>query len=367
MAKLIEIVVKPEQLLLDPNNPRLFDRPIKRTPFEVAQIDSEHTQSKLLAEIGRSKHGLDELLYSIQAQGFVNLDTLLVKPLEGTDKYLVLEGNRRTAAIKTLIADSGIEPDVKDGLKNLAVKELQLEKGEDEDEEVQKIISMRHLAGPRQWSPIARASAIYQNYMRQHKKLVGGPMNIITDRVLDRTSQIIGMQRPQLVHAMGVFAIYKELADAGFKVNAEHFSLLEMLVKSKRMASEYFCFNSQQLKVFDDGLEKINDFFVSESRVVKNPQEFNKINRIFAKGSEEDLDLIRSEIRNIDAVISDLKGKAKDSQFADTLLSAKIQLENLPISAFKRSDGEAVAIMALKRLIDTKFLPLAQRQLGIDE
>lgn len=366
MAELIEVVVKPEQLLLDPNNPRLFDRPIERIPVDAAQIGSDRTQSKLLAEISRTKHGLDDLVYSIQAQGFVNLDTLLVKPISGTDKYLVLEGNRRTAAIKTLIADPNIEQDVKDALRNLAVKELKLEEGEDEDEEVQKIISMRHLAGPRQWSPIARASAIYQNYMRQHKKLIGGPMNIITDRVLARTSQIIGMQRAQLVHAMGVFAIYKELDDAGFKVKAEHFSLLEMLVKSKRMASEYFCFNSQQLRIFDDGLEKINDFFVSDARVVCNPQDFNKVKRIFTQGSDRDLDLVRSKIKDVDSVIGDIRGKVKDSEFSDTLLSAKKHLESLPIRAFKGSDNEAVAIMALKRLIDTKFLPLAQRHLGVD-
>ena len=175
------------------------------------------------------------------------------------------------------------------------------------------------------------------------------------------------MKKPQLVHAMGVFSIYKELADAGFDVKAEHFSLLEMLVKSKRMASEYFCFNSQQLKIFDDGLEKINDFFVSSSRIVSNPQDFKKIKRIFTQGSEEDLDLVRSKIRDIDAVIGDIRGRARDSEFADTLQSVKKRLENLPISAFRGSDSEAVAVMALKRLIDTKFLPLARRQLGVDD
>lgn len=367
MAELVEIVVRPSQLLLDPNNPRLFDRPIERAKLSAAEIDCEETQSKLLAEIGKAKHGLDDLVYSIRTQGFVNLDTLLVKPLAGTEKFLVLEGNRRTAAIKTLLKKTEVEQDTKDSLRSLAVKELRLSPGEDEDEEIQKIISMRHLAGPRQWSPIARASAIYQNYKLQHKKLVGGPMTIINDRVLARTSQIIGMQRPQLKHAMGVFALYQELADAGFRVRAEHFSLLELLVKSKAMASEYFGFNSAQLKTYDDGLEKINDFFIDPNRIVSNPQEFNKIKSIFTRGTAEDLDHIRSGIKLVDHTLNDIRGREKDSSFEDTLKIVRERLEKLPISAFRDSDSEAMSIMALKRLIDRKFLPIAQNQLGLED
>lgn len=367
MAELIEIVVTPDQLLLDPNNPRLFDRPISRSPISAELIDTKETQSRLLAEISKAKHGLDDLVYSIQAQGFVNLDTLLVKPLNGANKYLVLEGNRRTAAIKTLLAADSIERDAKDALRTLAVKELRLEDGEDEDEEVQKIISMRHLQKPRQWSPIARASAIYNNYMMQHKKLVGGPMNIINDKVLARTSQIIGMQKPALRQAMGVFAIYKELSDQGFGIRAEHFSLLEMLVKSRAMASEYFGFNAEQLRTYDDGLERINDFFIDESRVVSNPQDFNKIKRIFTSGTQDDLDLVRAGVKSIDNALRDIRGRQKDTSFADTLTSVRQKLEKLPISAFRDTDSEAIAIMSLKRLIEKKFVPLAQRRLGIDK
>lgn len=192
-------------------------------------------------------------------------------------------------------------------------------------------------------------------------------MNIIVDKVLARTSQIIGMQRPQLRHAMGVFAIYQELADAGFDVRAEHFSLLELLVKSRAMASEYFGFNSEQLTVFDDGLEKINEFFVADTRIIKNPQDFNKIKRVFTKGSIDELDLIRSGDRSVDNVIRDIKDRAKHSNFLDTLRGVRDTLERLPISSFRDTDSEALAVMSLQRLIDKKFVPIALQHLGIDE
>ncbi len=365
VASLVEILVRPSQLMLDPNNARLFDRPIKRLEVDADAIQSNETQRRLLEELSRSKHGLDELIYSIESQGFVNLDTLLVKPLNGTDKYVVLEGNRRTAAIKTLLAREGVDKVVKNSLRNLAVKELRLVEGEDEEEEIQKIISMRHLAGPRQWSPVARASAIYKNYMLQHRKLIGGSMTMISDRVLTRTSQVIGMQKPQLKLAMGVFALYQELAEAGFDIKAEHFSLLELLVKSRKMASEYFGFNGSLLRTFDDGLEKINDFFVDENRIVRNPADFRKVNRIFSKGNEGEMELVRVGIRELDDVLSDIRAREKDSNFLDTLIKVRKNLDRLPVSAFRETDGEAVAIMALKRLVDGKFVPIAQQHLGI--
>ena len=72
-------------------------------------------------------------------------------------------------------------------------------------------------------------------------------------------------------------------------------------------------------------------------------------------------------IRHVDHVISDIKGRQKDSSFSDTLGSVRETLEKLPVSAFRDTDSEALAVMALKRLIDKKFLPIAQQQLGLDE
>ena len=367
MASLVEILVKPSQLLLDPNNARLFDRPIKRVELDSSQIEADDIQKKVMAELAKSKHGLDQLMFSIESQGFINLDTLLVKPLDGTSKYIVLEGNRRTAAIKSLLSQDNIEDAVKQSLRNVAVKELRLSKGEDEEEEVQKIVSMRHLSGPKEWSPIARASAIYKNYMVQHRKLIGGPMTMMSDRVLTRTSQVIGMQKPQLRLAMGVFALYQELAEAGFDVRGDHFSLLELLVKARRMASEYFGFNRSQLRTYDDGVEKINDFFIDRDRVVRNPADFRKIQRIFSKGMEGELELVRVGVREMDDILADIKGRERETTFLNTLASVRQKLERLPLSSFRETDREAVAIMSLKRLVDKRFVPIAEQHLGIDE
>lgn len=79
------------------------------------------------------------------------------------------------------------------------------------------------------------------------------------------------------------------------------------------------------------------------------------------------MDLIRAGVRDVDNVIRDIKGREKDSIFANTVKGVKEKLEKLPVSAFRGSDSETLAVMSLKRLIDKKFLPIAQQQLGLGQ
>ena len=366
MSELVEIIVSPEQLLLDPNNPRLFDRPIERRDISVEEILRDSTQASLLKEISKQKHGLDDLVYSIQSQGFVDLDALLVKPLEGTDKYLVMEGNRRTAAIITILRSPDVHESIKNGLNLLPVKELHLAPGEDEDEEVERIIAMRHLSGPREWSPIARASAIYNSYMRQHRELVSEKFSMISSRALIRTEQIIGLPKAKVTRALYVYSIYKAASEEGSDVRPEHYSLLELLTGSPKMASEYFEFNRNQLRVFSDGLSKIDDFFFADDRLINNPGEFRKLYRAFTIGGIEALDQIRDRVFSVERVLERHRNLAKDTRFQSGIDEVREKLGEIPLVSFKETDAEAVAIMALKGLIDKKFLPLAKRQLGLD-
>lgn len=366
MSELVEIVVSPEQLLLDPNNPRLFDRPIERRDISVEEILRDTTQESLLKEISKQRHGLDDLIYSIQSQGFVDLDALLVKPLEGTDKYLVMEGNRRTAAIITILRSSDVHESVKDGLKLLAVKELHLEPGEDEDEEVERIIAMRHLSGPREWTPIARASAIYNSYMRQHRELVSEEFSMISTRARIRTEQIIGLPKAKVTRALYVYSIYKAASEEGCAVRPEHYSLLELLTGCPKMASEYFEFNRNQLRVYSDGLSKIDDFFLAEDRLINNPGEFRKLYRAFTVGGIEALDQIRDRIFSVDRILENQRNAVRDTRFQNAIDEVREKLGDISLMSFKATDAEAVSIMSLKSLIDKKFLPLAKRQLGLE-
>lgn len=96
MQKMTPQKVKLDQVYLDPNNPRLevFKReavPLDRvTELGIQQAALEHLRSI----------GIGDLIESIRASGFCTIDRIVLKPQD--DKYMVVEGNRRMAALKVL-------------------------------------------------------------------------------------------------------------------------------------------------------------------------------------------------------------------------------------------------------------------------
>jgi len=90
--------VKLEQIYLDPNNPR-FEAPGKERVYDERIIEKEIQQECLqkMREIG-----ITDLTESIKTSGFWTVDRVVLRPLD-TEQYVVVEGNRRITALKTLL------------------------------------------------------------------------------------------------------------------------------------------------------------------------------------------------------------------------------------------------------------------------
>ena len=79
------------QLVLDKQNPRLSE-------FGI----DNNSQEKDILEVLWDAMAVNELMYSIISNGFWDYEPLAVMRLENSNQYVVLEGNRRFAAV-TLI------------------------------------------------------------------------------------------------------------------------------------------------------------------------------------------------------------------------------------------------------------------------
>src|SRR5687767_10083044 len=91
-----------ENLLLDPNNPRFFDL----ADWNIVQDNMFHIESVQNIAFQRlegSQAGeIEELKESIRSNGYITAETIIVKPYEYDEsKYIVIEGNRRLAAIRS--------------------------------------------------------------------------------------------------------------------------------------------------------------------------------------------------------------------------------------------------------------------------
>ncbi|MDR3412264.1 MAG: ParB N-terminal domain-containing protein [Formivibrio sp.] len=166
--------ISPERLVLDPNNYRFHDLPGYRPVAQRTRYSEPGVQAKALSYLQDTESfELNTLKDSIRSNGFVPLDQIVVEKLsgEGDDTlYLVIEGNRRAAAVKALISDHQAGGDVSEAvlasLQTLPVMEIT---GTDEERrDYQKtLMAIRHVAGITEWGPYQQARLVVELYEGQ--------------------------------------------------------------------------------------------------------------------------------------------------------------------------------------------------------
>lgn len=158
------------QLLFDPNNYRFHEL----TDFVLAAKDRFHEDTVQQRAYLRLKgdEGLISLKNSIVRNGYLSVEKIIVRPYETEpDKYLVIEGNRRLAAIRWIIEDYNagvsISPSLIESFNSLPVLVVD---GEGEEIELFQIALMgiRHVSGIKQWGGYQRAKLIAELRGKYH-------------------------------------------------------------------------------------------------------------------------------------------------------------------------------------------------------
>lgn len=151
MAKAI-VQVPVSALKLDRENPRLA---------EGADVSSQSALMNLFYD----NYVLEELAASYVANGFFPSEHLLVLKDENNPGGVVLEGNRRLAALKFLLHDSdAVEaglPEYQTDDEFTVADRRALEEVPvlyvDSRDEIWAYLGFRHISGPKEWSPAAKA------------------------------------------------------------------------------------------------------------------------------------------------------------------------------------------------------------------
>lgn len=175
-VKLVPEKIRIEKLLLDPNNFRLFGE-TRRERVPEDRIADENVQQSVLEEM-KKIGDLLPLRNSILEVGFQPIDRIVVR-LFTKGKYVVVEGNRRIAAIKWILEDykrGEIEiPDEK--LKTLKKIDAIVVIGARKEDILtyQHLIQgVRHIQGIKSWGPYQKALMVTE----LHEKMKMGPREI---------------------------------------------------------------------------------------------------------------------------------------------------------------------------------------------
>ena len=158
--------VRLDQLLLDPNNYRFFDMDqyIKAQPNRAHESSVQQRAKDLVILDGKEE--LRALKESIEANGYVPVETLVIKPYEFREgSFLVVEGNRRVTAMRWLKQDREAgSPVSEDLIKSFDKLPAIVLRGEDEaTKNLQHVLmGLRHVSGIKQWGGYQRAKLVVE-------------------------------------------------------------------------------------------------------------------------------------------------------------------------------------------------------------
>lgn len=159
------LVVRLDQLLLDPNNPRFSDFDDDSEPVAEARFSEAKVQSRTFERM--KEFDVSELRDTIEAVGFLPLDRIVVREWEGEQaeprKYVVVEGNRRVTALRWLLAlhDEGKRNFTEEQLGNFMNVEVLVLDRERAPHSARLVLpGLRHVSGIKEWGPYQKARAV---------------------------------------------------------------------------------------------------------------------------------------------------------------------------------------------------------------
>ena len=150
-----------DNFYLDPNNYRFIDHKLYKKVEEKDITDSKIQNRTKNFIVGKHRENIKELLDSFKANGFLEVDMIQLKDLKN-NKYLVLEGNRRIAALKILQSEykeggdiGKLDPQVFKSVPSAYIHH-------DDDAENHRIVmGLKHISGNKKWPAINQAKLIY--------------------------------------------------------------------------------------------------------------------------------------------------------------------------------------------------------------
>lgn len=256
-----------KRLRLDPHNPRRAGR------FE------DPTDAKIITWLYVSAE-LDELLLSISTNGYMDIEPLVALRDDRDDSLIVLDGNRRLAAIR-LLSDPKLITHIKQS-KSLTIRVPRMDRSilstlekvsvycVDSRESVRSYIGFKHMNGPAIWSTYAKARFATD----WHEQLNGKDIQLIAKMIGDQHSTIARM----------VSTIY--VLDQAFQNGL--FDIEDRFTPRFKLAVLYLGLSRPQYAEYLKISENWNQYDPQPNPV--NPEEFPRLKRLlmWIYGSRKD-------------------------------------------------------------------------------
>lgn len=180
------IIITLDKLFFDPNNYRL--RNLRNFKFiSSSNVFSMNIQKKVFNMIaGDGNSEIKDLIQSFKSNGYLKVDNILVRKLSG-DKYLVIEGNRRLAALKVLKDNNEKGEDIGRVDKKIFTNGIEVVLYDFKDEsDYLVLMGLKHVSGNKKWDRYNQAKLLYE--LRVNEKF--SDIDIATKVGINNTAQV---------------------------------------------------------------------------------------------------------------------------------------------------------------------------------
>lgn len=154
--------VSQDLLDFDPTNPRF------------GGLMDKCSQAKIQQELMKEPYFAFELVDSLLKNGFIDYEPLVVK--RNGDRYIVVEGNRRLAAIREIFAHRDHYEGQIEDLKKIPMLVFPERPDKEQKNEMRVYLGVRHLLGFREWPSLSKAQ-----FLDRESKEAGGLDRVIKE------------------------------------------------------------------------------------------------------------------------------------------------------------------------------------------
>jgi hypothetical protein len=309
MLDAIEVHIS--DLILDPNNPRfvssLDDAPVIPDSELVASETSTLEKFSLNAtNDDEDVTNVKNLYESMLKIGFVPIDRVVVRRIEGTKKFLVIEGNRRISTVKLILKLLDPSADIQDKVRRqLEEHKPSFEKipcklmetdglsKEEIEHRISVILGIRHHGSLLEWEPLPRAYSIYKEY----KTLQGNGEDDfkLDNKIVTEVSARLSISAAEVKGALKTYIAYLQLGEVDSSVKSKHYSLIQAAVGNRTLASYYFKIDGSSFLLTDESVGKLiqlcqfdtRDSNDGQKKIIPTPQDMSKFGRLVKTKVEE--------------------------------------------------------------------------------
>jgi hypothetical protein len=219
------------------------------------------------------------------------------KHLDG-QYYIVLEGNRRIAAIRDIRQDAKVDKKLRESLDNIEVMEIVDDLPDDQiKKKISYLLGVRHHGSLIKWTAFAQAHNIFKRYLELTNQdwdifrwipdvgqKIANALSIPLDRIEDRLI---------VYRAMKQVGDMPRVRESPGEVKGRHYSLFEevFLGRNKKKLNNYIRQDADSFIVEDIGVDRLINlchFDISKraNAPIQNPQEWRKLELILREEDE---------------------------------------------------------------------------------